>query len=121
MSKQYHSILLDTEFKDKDFVKKWKELGRKHSRQNNWWQIKVEVDEDKLDDMIKQGQELLASNKYYFHIYTNDKLIVVFPFKVFNLKTDRSDWKEMIDYGKNLGIPEDQLDIKPVKFEEETY
>jgi len=119
--KIYHAILLDTEFQDSSFIGRWKELGRKHSRTNNWWQIKVEVQESKLEELIKDGQKLLANSKFYFQVYCQGELAVVFPEKIFNLNPDRSDWAEMLDYARKLGIPDDQLDMKPVKFEEETY
>lgn len=117
----YHSILLDTEFKDNNFIKKWKELGRKHSNTNNWWQIKVEVPEERLLELIEDGQKLLLSEKFYFQAYKEGEVIFVFRNRIFYLNPDRSDWNEMLNYARNLKIPEDQLDIKPIKFEEETY
>jgi len=121
MEKQYHAILLDTEFKDAKFIKKWKELGRKHSRTNNWWQIKVEVPENMLKELITEGQKQLLSDKFYFQVYRNNEVIIVFPKKIFHLTADRTKWKKLMEYGKSLGIPDDQMDIKPVRFEEETY
>jgi len=121
MEKPYHAILLDTEFKDVGFIKKWKELGRKHSRTNNWWQIKVEVPESRLKELIEEGQKLLMNDKFYFQAYKDNEVIFVFPKKIFHLTPDRTKWKKLIDYGKSIGIPDDQMDIKPVRFDEETY
>jgi hypothetical protein len=50
MSKPYHAILLDMEFKNSDFINKWKLLGKKKSRTNPWWQLKVEVPEERLEN-----------------------------------------------------------------------
>jgi hypothetical protein len=117
----YHAILLDLEFKDASFIKRWKELSRKHSRTQPWWQIKVDVPESRLKELVEDGQKLLADERYYFQAYRQNELIVVFPEKIFYLTPDKSKWGELLEYGKKLGVPDDQMDIKPVSFEEETY
>ncbi len=68
-------------------------------------------------------KNLLEENgvPFYAHFYRNDELIVVFPDRVFYLKPDRSAWTPAVTYGKNLGIPEERLNFKPAKFEDETY
>jgi len=117
----YRSILLDAEFTSPDFIKKWKELGKKHSRTNPWWLFKVEVPEDKLEELISEGQKLLVGKAYYFHAYRQNELIVVFPEKVFRVTPNKDSWGEMVKYGISLGIPEEQLDFKPCRFEDEEY
>lgn len=117
----YHAILLDTEFSNPEFIKRWKELGRKHSRTNQWWQIKVEVPENRLEELIKNGQKLLLKKRYYFHIYRKNELIVVFPERIFYITPDKSTWNVMKTYGRTLGIPKKQLDIGTTRFEEEKY
>ncbi|HLB95776.1 MAG TPA: hypothetical protein VJK26_02640 [Patescibacteria group bacterium] len=119
--KNYHSIILDTEFKDPEFVKKWKILGKKKSRLNPWWQLKVEVPEDKFDDFIKEGQKLLLNDKFYFHIYCEGELYFVWPKRIFKVDSDKSDWQEMLDYAKQRHIPDDQMDIPVVSFDTEAY
>jgi len=118
----YHAILLDTEFKDPSFIEKFKELGRKNSRMNPWCLIKVEVPESRIGELIEEGQKLLAGNtKYYFHAYRNNELIVVFPEKIFRVTPNRDSWIELVSYGLSLGIPEEQLDFKPCRVEDEEY
>jgi hypothetical protein len=121
MTKEYHAILLDVEFKDPKFIEKWKLLGKKRSSQNRWWQLKVEVPESRLEEMINDGQSLLLDDKYYFHIYREGELIIVWSKRIFYIKPDKSTWREMLEYGRSIGIPEDQLDMKPTKFKDETY
>jgi len=121
MSQPYHAILLDTEFSDPEFLGRWKLLGQKKSKTNPWSQMRIEVPEERLEELVNDGQNLLLSDKFYFQAYRDNELIVVFPRRIFYLKQDRTDWQELIAYGRTLGIPEDQLDIKPVKFSEETY
>jgi len=121
MKESYHAILLDTEFKESSFIQRWKILGKKKSRTNPWWQIKVQVPENRLKELIYDGQKLLLNDKFYFQVYREDELYIIFPKKIFKLSSDRTSWTKLLRYGHSLGIPEDQLDIRPVKFEEETY
>lgn len=38
-------------------------------------------------------------------------MIIAFKDKVFNIKPDKSTWKQAIEYGKEKGISEEQLDL----------
>lgn len=58
---------------------------------------------------------------YYVHFYRNQELIVVFPQKTFTLTPERESWRPAVEYGKAVGIPEEELNFKPCRFEEETY
>ena len=49
---------------------------------------------------------------WYAHFWKDDKIIVVYDDKQFELdKNDKSTWKEAIQHGKNQGIPENELDF----------
>ena len=81
----------------------------------------VTVDPKSLEFVVKRAQEELNPG-YYAHFYNlnGSRVIVVFPKKVFRTSSDKLD--EAIGYGKSVGIPESQLDIKPLTFaEEEEY
>ena len=45
----------------------------------------------------------------------------MFNKKIFRVSTDENSWKELIEYGKSLGIPEEQLDFKPCRVEDEEW
>lgn len=50
--------------------------------------------------------------KWYIHFWDGDAVIAVFPNKVFRFKhSEKSTWAEAIEYGKSLGISEEQLDF----------
>lgn len=117
---EYHGIVIKEGLKDSSILKKMKILGRKRARE--WTLLKVGVDEDEIEETIRTVQKCLATKPtYYAHFYRNEKLIVVFPRKIFYLTPDKRTWKPAIDYGKSVGIPEEELDFKPCRFEEETY
>jgi len=51
-------------------------------------------------------------NGWYAHFWKGRKLLVVFRGKKFGLQAkDKSTWKEAVEYGKSVGIPEEQLDF----------
>jgi hypothetical protein len=66
-------------------------------------------------------KHLLTRPVYYAHFYRDEELIVVFPRKIFRITPNRETWTRAVDYGKSLRIPEQELDFKPCRFEDETY
>ena len=120
MSKVYHGILLDVEFEDTNFLNTFTIFAKRKSTQNEWMLYGVIVEENKIDETVKAVQENLRSNKpYYAHFYKDDKLIIVFKKKIFVTSIDKTTWTEAIEYGLNLGIPREQLDFKPSRFQDE--
>lgn len=61
---------------------------------------------------IKKLSNYLKPEKWYAHFWNGDNVIAIFPKRVFNFKhSDKSTWKEAVEYGKSIGIPEEQLDF----------
>jgi hypothetical protein len=120
MTNEYHGNLLDTEFRDPNFLKRFKIFAKKKSEKNPWTMHGVIIPADKIESVIKEVQENLLSNApYYAHFYRDNEIILVFKEKVFRITPDKSTWKEAIEYGRSLGIPDEQLVFAPNKFENE--
>lgn len=115
---KYHGILVDVSQKDKSIFDKLKILGQKES--GGWILYRIEVDPDKIEETIKQLQENML-DEFYFHFYKNDELIVIFKERIFRVKTDKSTWNPIIEYGESKKIPKEQLDFYPCKTEDEEY
>lgn len=116
----YHGNLLDTEFKNPNFLKKFKIFASRKSRRNPWTMTGVIVPGEKIDEVIKEVQKnLLGGQPYYAHFYRNEELIIVYKKKVFRVTPDQSTWDGAIEYGRDLGIPDDQLVFAPNRFEDE--
>ena len=126
-SNGYHGIIIRQSQKNKSIFKKLKIIGRKKVFFGLAVLYKISVEIDKLNEVIKSIQVNMASRlfilkqEYYVHFYRNHELIIVFKDKVFNVTTDKSTWKEAVEYGRSLGIIEKQLDFTPDKVEDETY
>jgi len=77
------------------------------NRKARWHLYWVEVNKEQIDLVmrgIKQG--------WYAHFWKGKDMIVVFKDKKFNINfDDKSTWKEAVEYGKSLGIKEEQLDF----------
>ena len=116
----YHGIFVKEGLKDESVLKEMKILGQKIS--GNWVLLKVSVEKDKIKELVVKVQKNLKTNpNFYAHFYRNSELIVIFPQKIFYMNPDKSTWKEAIEFGKFLGIPEKQLDFHPCRIEDETY
>ncbi len=116
--KNYHGIIVDESFKDKEELKKLKIIGSKKS--GAWVLYKISFPSSSLNRVIKFIQKNMKE-RYYAHVYLDKRLIVIFKKKIFNITTDKASWKDAIKCGFNIGIPEKQLDFCPCRIEDETY
>lgn len=117
---EYHGIIITEGLKGQSVLNKMKILGQKKGRE--WTLLRVGVSENKIDEVVGLVQKSLVTEPtFYAHFYREEKLIVVFPKKVFYLTPNKETWKSAIDYGKSVGVPEKELDFKPCRFEEETF
>ena len=70
-----------------------------------------------VDATLKEAElmgEYLAEGPWYIHFWKHgeDDVLVVFKHKSFWIKySDKETWKEVVEYGKSLGIPPEQLDF----------
>lgn len=80
----------------------------------------VIIPTDQVEEVVKDIQNNLKGNKpYYAHLYNDSEIIVIYKEKIFRMKQDRSTWREAVEYGRTLGIPDEQLVFQPHKFEDE--
>jgi len=120
LAAKYHGNLLDKGFKDPNFLSKFKIFAKKKSEKNPWTMHGVIVPVKEIEKVIKEVQEnLLPDKPYYTHFYRWDELIIVFKEKVFRVTSNKSTWKEAIEYGRSLGIPDEQLVFAPNRFKDE--
>lgn len=106
----WQGIILEESLEDPEFLKKLKIIKKEvldDGDEDPWHANFVEIDEDMIDQLkneLKQG--------WYAHFWQNRKVIAVFKEKKFEFDYDNKDtWKDVLDYGKSLGIPEEQLDF----------
>jgi len=115
----YHGILVDQEFTNPSFPETFKVFAKK---QDVSWKIYgVEIEDSKLGKAINDVKKAMKQGNWYAHFYKDDALWVVFKDKTFRVKPDRSTWGLIIEYGRRLKIPEEQLDFWPNRFQDEQH
>lgn len=75
-----------------------------------WMLHDVLIDESMILDLAKA----LESGPWYIHAWQpgQDSVKVVFKNRIFEIQhSDKATWKEALEYGKSIGIPEEQLDF----------
>ncbi len=77
---------------------------RNRGRWHLYWVYATDNQIEALSHQIKKG--------WYAHFWKGQKLLATFRSKKFEFHLrDKSTWKEAIEYGKSVGIPEEQLDF----------
>ncbi len=69
-----------------------------------YWVYATDKQIETLSNQIKKG--------WYAHFWKDQKLLAAFRNKKFEFRAkDKSTWREAVEYGKCLEIPEEQLDF----------
>lgn len=116
----YHGILIDQEFTDKSFPESFKVFAKKQD--GSWGIYGVRIEDSQLEDSIGNIQaNMKKGSPWYAHLYNDKELVVVFANKVFRVGPHSSTWNPIIEYGKSLKIPKEQLDFWPNRFQDEHH
>jgi hypothetical protein len=123
----YHRIVFDLSQRNKSVLKSLDILGRGKAFFNRISHLKVQVSAVALERTIQRLQGNMRkklwpiAHSFYFHLYNEEELIIVFKERIFEVKPDKSQFGEIIEYGRGLGIPMNQLDFIPYQFEDGIY
>ena len=94
--------------------------NKRKSSNNDWVLYGIEISDNEIKVVISDIQTNMKSDKpYYAHLYNDNEMIVIFKKKVFKVKPHMSTWNSIIEYGRKLNIPEEQLDFWPNRFQDE--
>lgn len=120
MNNKYHAIIVNKSLVDESFINKLNLIGKK---EGNWILYKISVDESNLLETIKEIQSNMKEGSWYFHFYNSDgsRLFVVFKDKYFETDSKPENWTEILEHGRRLNIPAEQLDFVPNNFSSEKY
>lgn len=116
----YHGILVDASFLDPQFPLSFKNFARQVA--GSWLLHGIEVPHQDLTAAIEHIQRAMKADRpYYAHLYNDAELVVIFKDKVFRVLPHSATWKPIVEYGKALGIPDEQLDFWPNRFQDERH
>jgi hypothetical protein len=117
---QFHGIFLDLSFTDRGFPKSFPLFARKIAGDWVFYGFKVPLDE--IEQTVVDIQfHMQANEPFDNHLYNDEELIVIFKERVFYATAHASSWKEIEQYGMALGIPKQQLDFWPNRFQDEIH
>src|SRR4051812_3754335 len=112
MNRDYFGTIIEESLEDNRILNDIEIISFRISKdedpQDRWHLYKAKVsreDIEKLSKYIKVG-------KWYMHFWEGTDVIAVFWGKIFEFNyADKSTWKEVLEYGRSQGIPEEQLDF----------
>lgn len=118
----YHGIILDLAFENLAFPENFKVFAKRKSTTHHWVLYGIEIPESEITQSISKIQKNMKATKpYYGHFYKDNELLVVFKTKFFTVTPHSSSWAPVINFGKKLTIPEEQLDFWPNRFQDEKH
>jgi hypothetical protein len=116
----FHGILVDHAFVDPQFPKTFTLFAYKIA--GDWGLYGIKVVRLDLESSVANIQSHMRTDEpFYNHLYDDEILIVIFKNRIFHVTPHASSWKEIQLYGKTLGIPDEQLDFWPNRFQDEIH
>lgn len=111
MDKEYKGIIVGESLEDNRIINELEvkqiEISNSEDPADQWHMYTVTISKDvfhKLSNNIKQG--------WYMHFWKDRQVIAIFRDKQFEFDfDDKTTWQPVLEYGRSLGIPEEQLDF----------
>ncbi|MFC1733934.1 hypothetical protein ACFL6I_26835 [candidate division KSB1 bacterium] len=114
MKKDYKGTIIKESLTDDsilnqlEVIREWTEEDQ-DSSEGVWHLYTVLVSKD---DISTIQPYLKREEGWYTHFWKENNVIVVFRDKTFEIdSTDKSTWKDAVDYGLSVGVPIEQLDF----------
>lgn len=105
---QYKGIIIEESLENRNILDEAKIIESKVSEDGEGHMYTVLVSPEYPERLAQN----LKDGTWYAHFWNGRNVIAVFKGKTvrFNFD-DKSTWKEALEYGRSLGIPEEQLDF----------
>lgn len=105
---QYKGIIIEESLENRDLLKNAQIIESNLSEDGEWNMHTVLVPLEYLEKLAKN----LKDGTWYAHLWHDRDVVAVFKGKTFRFNFDNKDsWKDVLEYGRSLGIPEEQLDF----------
>lgn len=105
---RYKGIIIEESLENRDILKDVEIIESTVSSDGEWHMHTVSAMPEDLERLAQD----LKEGTWYAHFWSDRNVIAVFKGKVFRFNfDDKSTWKDAIEYGRALGIPEEQLDF----------
>lgn len=105
---QYKGIIIEESLENRDFLKEVQTVKSTVSEDGGWHMHTVLVFPEYLERLAQN----LKDGTWYAHFWHGRDVIVVFKGKTFQFNfDDKETWEDALEYGRALGISEEQLDF----------
>lgn len=105
---RFKGMIVEESLKDPTLINAFSVSKVEISSPSHWHIYTVSTNED----YILSLQKFIKVGPWYIHFWNDKEVIVVFQKKIFKfLKTDKNSWECLKTYGREVGIPESQLDF----------
>ncbi|URZ03354.1 hypothetical protein [Clostridium felsineum] len=114
MSKEYIGIVVEESLDDNRILNKL-EVKKIHvtghtNPIDRWHMYEVNVSKEEIEELSKH-----IIQDWYMHFWKKSEIIAIFKDKTFEFNYENKEtWKSVLDYGRSIGIPDEQLDF-PIK------
>jgi len=116
----FHGILVDVAFIDRRYPATFSVFARKTA--GDWGLYGISVPRHDLENAVAGIQSAMrADQPFYSHLYDDETVVAIFKERVFRATPHASSWQEIQQYGASLGIPAEQLDFWPNRFQDEIH
>jgi hypothetical protein len=118
----YRAVVVREGLRRPEVLRRFPILGRQ--RVDNWHLVKVGIPRTDLEPALKLLQSSLVDDPtYYCFAYASaeDRQIIIFPNRRFEATRDPTSWSPAITYGLGKGIPRQELDFTPYRFDDEVF
>lgn len=113
MKETFKGIIIEESLKDSRVLNNFKTTSFKITTEENpadrWHLFTVRGSKEAIANLAS----FINGSKWYTHFWNDEEVLVIFENKVFEYKRSEFNQKkpEVVEYGKKLGIPSEQLDF----------
>lgn len=114
MSKKYIGIIVEESLDDNILINNLSvrkvHITNHKIIKDRWHMYEVNVSKKEIDELSKH-----IIDDWYMHFWKGSDIIAIFKDKIFEFNyEDKSTWNNVLTYGQNLGLKEEELDF-PIK------
>lgn len=112
MEKQYRGVVIEEALDDNSLLNQLLvekiHITKHEKRQDRWHMYQVLVSREQIDELAKH-----IINDWYIHFWREAEIIALFSNnKQFEFNYyEKETWKDVLEYGRSIGIPEKELDF----------
>jgi len=104
-------VIIEESLEDPSLLKSTRIAKTEIGASLGWHLHTVEVQDKAFPAFVERAKRAIKP-KWYMHFWKGNRITAIFQGKSFQFDyKDKKTWKEVLAYGRSLGIPEEQLNF----------